>query len=390
MVTWIDILLASILARRLGDAGIGIELWDGSRIEDAASSSRLVFRSRPALLAVLTRPALQFGEQYTCGGIDMEGDLADALAAVFASMPPRHESRLSRAIRRRSVSIDAMRAYRNVHHHYDLGLEFYRLWLDEQMVYTCGYFATPEVTLEQAQLAKMDHVCRKLRLQPGETVIEAGCGWGALAMHMAEHYGARVRAYNISTQQVEFARARAAERGLGNRVEFVAADYREITGSCDAFVCIGMLEHVGPRHYRELGGVIRQVTSPRGRGLLHSIGRISPQPTDPWLRRRIFPDGYAPSLAEMSRVFEPSGLTIVDIENLRPHYERTLQHWLARFEEAAPRIRETFDERFVRTWRLYLASCIGAFRVGTMQLFQILFTCSPASSLPWTRADLYR
>jgi cyclopropane-fatty-acyl-phospholipid synthase len=257
------------------------------------------------------------------------------------------------------------------------------------MSYTCAYFPTAEATLEQAQVAKMDHVCRKLRLRAGDSVVEAGCGWGSLALHMASRYGAKVRAFNISGEQIRYARQRAKDLGLDGRVEYVEDDYRNITGRYDVFVSVGMLEHVGRENYPELGRVVRNALSAEGRGLIHSIGRNRPQPLHAWIERRIFPGAYAPSLGEMMQIFEPWDLSVIDVENIRLHYALTLRQWLARYESALDQVRARFDEFFVRMWRLYLAGSIAAFETGTMQLFQVLFTIQENNQLPPTREYMY-
>jgi len=205
----------------------------------------------------------------------------------------------------------------NIHHHYDIGNKFYALWLGKTMAYTCAYYPTPGAALDEAQVAKMDHVCRKMRLRPGESVVEAGCGWGSLAIHMAQNYGVKVRAFNISREQVAFARERAQREGLASSVEFVEDDYRNITGKYDAFVSVGMLEHVGVENYPGLGRVIQQCLGNVGRGLIHSIGRNRPAPMHPWIEKRIFPGAYPPSLGEMMQIFEPWNLSILDVENIR-------------------------------------------------------------------------
>ena len=218
---------------------------------------------------------------------------------------------------------NSLRAARdNVHHHYDLGNSFYQQWLDQELVYTCAYFERPEMSLDEAQRAKLDLVCRKLQLRPGDTVVEAGCGWGALALFMARHYGVRVKAFNVSTEQLAFARDRAAREGLTDRVEFIDDDYRNVRGTYDVFVSIGMLEHVGLAHLHTLADVLgRTLRRDGGRGLLHFIGRDTPCPLNPWIRRRIFPGAYTPTLAEVTRrVLEPAGMSVVDVENLRLHY----------------------------------------------------------------------
>jgi cyclopropane-fatty-acyl-phospholipid synthase len=268
-----------------------------------------------------------------------------------------------------------------------VGNDFYRLWLDGQLVYTCAYFPSPGATLEEAQVAKMDLVCRKLRLRPGEHVVEAGCGWGALAIHMARKYGVTVTAYNLSHEQVTYARERAAREGLADRVAVVEDDYRAIHGSADAFVSVGMLEHVGPADYPVLGAVIRRVLGDgRGRGLLHFIGRSRPNPLNPWITKRIFPGAYPPTLVEaIGGVLEPGNLTVLDVENLRLHYATTLDHWRRRFVAAADEVRRTFGVSFERAWHLYLSGSQAAFLAGSLQLFQVVFAPARSNGIPWTR-----
>jgi cyclopropane-fatty-acyl-phospholipid synthase len=233
----------------------------------------------------------------------------------------------------------------------------------------------------------MDLVCRKLCLKPGERVVEAGCGWGSLALFMAKRYGVRVRAFNLSAEQVAYARARAKGEGLDDRVEFVEDDYRNVQGAYDVFVSVGMLEHVGRRDYRTLGRVIDRSLTEHGRGLLHFIGRNRPAPLNPWIRRRIFPGGYPPTLREVFEdVFEPQTLSVLDVENLRLHYASTLEHWRQRFEASAEGVAHMFDETFVRAWRLYLAGSQAAFSTGWMQLFQVVFARGSSNEIPWTRA----
>ena len=257
-------------------------------------------------------------------------------------------------------------------------------------VYTCAYFAPGIETLEAAQQAKMELVCRKLRLKPGETVIEAGCGWGSLGRYMARHYGVKVRAFNISREQIAYARERAKAEGLDGMVEYIEDDYRNIGGRYDVFVSVGMLEHVGVKHYRELGAVIDKTLAPGGRGLVHSIGQNQPFATNAWVHRRIFPGGYTPTLREMMGIFEPYDLSVLDVENLRLHYARTLEHWLQRFESRLDQVHSMYDESFIRAWRLYLVGSISNFAGGYLQLFQVLFSRPHLNTLPVTRDDIYR
>jgi len=353
----------------------------------------LLFQDRTALLKTILQPEIGFGDGYADGKIEVEGDLVTLLEAAYRCWPgPAAEGWLaglkSRWVERFKAN-SPRRSRANVHHHYDLKTDFYQRWLDRQLLYTCAYFPTPSATLEEAQTAKMDHVCRKLQLLPGETVAEAGCGWGALALHMAKHYGVRVKAFNLSHEQIVHARQQARQQGLDGKVEFIEDDYRNISGQFDVFASIGMLEHVGIRRYAELGRVIHRTVGKSGRGILHFIGRNFSAPLSPWITKRIFPGAYAPTLREAMTVLEPWDFSVCDVENLRMHYAKTLEHWLDRFERSTPQISSMFDRSFVRAWRLYLAGSLVAFRVGTLQLFQIVFAGPKAARIPWTRAHLY-
>jgi cyclopropane-fatty-acyl-phospholipid synthase len=335
---------------------------------------------------------LQFGELYCAGRVDVEGNLVEFLEALYQSRSRAPAGGLRQAILdwlNRPSPNSLLRARENIHHHYDIGNDFYKLWLDPQLLYTCAYFPAESTTLEQAQVAKMDHVCRKLQLKPGDRVVEAGCGWGALALHMAKHYGVRVCAYNIAKEQLAYARERARHEGLDGFIEYIEGDYREIAGKFDAFISVGMLEHVGVEHYRMLGDVIDRCLKQNGRGLIHSIGVNQPSPLNPWIERTIFPGAYPPSLGEMMKIFEPANFSILDVENLRLHYARTLEHWLHRYEAAVPQVDEMFGASFVRAWRLYLSGSLSAFTSGELQLFQVLFTRAANNDIPWTREYLY-
>jgi len=393
--------LAAKMLRALGDPPVRLLLWNGASVAGSSAPPLLTLRiaDRSTLWRLMVDPDMQFGEAFTDGRIEcVEGDLVRGLEATFRSAAShagggaagdwlgRHRARLGTLLRANTLR----GSRRNIHAHYDLGNDFYRLWLDPTLSYTCAYFADEAMTLHEAQVAKMDHVCRKLRLRPGDQVIEAGCGWGGLALHMAARYGARVRAFNISAEQIEYARAGARRSGLAGQVEFVHDDYRNISGSADAFASVGMLEHVGVGNYERLGRIIRRCLRPGGRALVHSIGRDSPAPLNRWMERYIFPGACPPSLAQMSAVFEPTGLSVLDVENLRLHYARTAGCWLAAFEAARDAVARQFDARFVRMWRMYLAGTQAAFLSGDLQLFQVLVAPARSNEVPLTRADLYR
>ncbi len=385
---------ARLLARSLRDVPVEIVLPDGARVTPRGGPpiATVTIRDFGVVPGLLLNPGLAFGTAYEAERITVRGSLAGFLESLYRQQaltrpgPRWHEP--SRARRRPGLAA----ARRNIHRHYDLGNDFFSLWLDPEMVYTCAYYPSPADNLDRAQVAKMDLVCRKLGLRAGERVVEAGCGWGALALHMARRHGVTVRAFNISSEQVQFARERARREGLDGRVEFVEDDYRTIRGPFDVFVSVGMLEHVGPANYETLGGVIdRGLPAGAGRGLLHFIGRNRPEALNAWIDARIFPGAYPPTLSEAARgVLEPWGFSILDVENLRLHYARTLAHWLERFEASAGRVAGMFDEAFVRAWRLYLAGSQAAFAAGSLQLFQVVFARGGDNLIPWTRAGHLR
>jgi cyclopropane-fatty-acyl-phospholipid synthase len=380
-------------ALRLSD--VRFELADGSAVGPArgAAVATLRFADARAPFELALDPDLALGDLYSSGRVEVDGSLVEL---ICRSDGAPSDLGLAGAVRR-WLGISARAAWRqaigraagNARHHYDVGNEFYALWLDERMVYTCAYFARPELSLEEAQLAKLDHVCRKLRLRSDQRVLELGCGWGALAIHAARRYGARVRAFNVSPEQLAWAREQAEKQGVASRVEFVLDDYRNATGSYDAFVSVGMLEHVGPEHFEELGGVIERTLAPEGLGLIHTIGRSRPQPLNRWVATRIFPNAHPPALSEMMRIFEPRDFAVLDVENLRKHYELTASEWLARYQANRRLIAAHVPEETARAFELYLAGTVAAFRCGWMSLYQVVFTRAKNGAIPWTRADLY-
>lgn len=396
-VTALDRWLLQRMSAMVGHPPFTASLWDGVEYvyqTEIAPVAHLKFNDRAALYLMLLDPELHFGDLYSTGRLEVQGDLLQFLEIAYNFMARSLPKSLFNKIvktwmnRPRINSLDGSR--NNIQHHYDLSNKFYELWLDtEAMQYTCGYFPDPQMSIEEAQIAKLHHVCRKLQLKPGDTVVEAGCGWGGLARFMAKHYGVTVKAYNISHEQIVFARSKALQEGLADKVEYVEDDYRNIEGEYDVFVSVGMLEHVGNNRYRDLGEVVNRCLKPDGRGLVHSIGRNYSNPMNAWIEKRIFPGAYPPSIKEMMDIFEPFNFSIQDIENLRLHYSKTLEHWWQRFEDNQDKIREEFDETFIRAWRLYLVGSIAAFNVSELQLFQIMFTRAKHNDLPWSRAHLY-
>ncbi|HET8800862.1 MAG TPA: cyclopropane-fatty-acyl-phospholipid synthase family protein [Marinobacter sp.] len=388
--------LVAKLMRMAGSPPIQFRLWNGEVIDPGDQEPRftLHLKDPKALYTLVSNPNLAFGDLYSAGRLDVDGDLPELMEALYRSVHqarqkwPRWLEALWRNHSPRATGLSEARE--NIHHHYDLGNAFYQLWLDQaEMQYTCAYYETPDLTLEQAQLAKLEHVCRKLRLKPGMTVVEAGCGWGGLARYMARHYGVKVHAYNISREQLAYAREQARAQELDHLVEYVEDDYRNIQGQYDAFVSVGMLEHVGKENYQALSELIRRSLKPDGLALLHSIGRNRPMLMNAWIEKRIFPGAYPPSIGEFMTICEHGDFSVLDVENLRLHYAQTLSHWMDRFNASADEVTAMYDEHFTRAWRMYLAGSIAAFRAGSLQLFQVVFSHGDNNRLPQSRQDLY-
>ena len=376
----------------MGSPRFAIALWDGFKIspQDALPVATVNINSRSALNQLLRQGDVGFGDAFSNGGISVDGDLVAMLVAAFTVPEPNGIAGLVKRMQQRKPRANTRDGSReNIHHHYDIGNDFYQLWLDKEMQYTCAYFPEEDMTIEAAQQAKMDHVCRKLQLRPGDRVAEAGCGWGGLARHMALNYGAKVSSWNVSAEQVQYARDRAKAEGYDDRATYVLDDYRNITGEYDAFVSVGMLEHVGLDNYTELGGVVDRCLTQNGRALVHTIGRNRPRLMNAWIEKRIFPGAYPPTLKEMMEIFEPNRFSVLDVENLRLHYAKTLAHWLARYDVSQEQVQTDFGEDFARAWRLYLAGSQAAFLAGGLQLFQEVFTRERNNELATSRRHLY-
>jgi len=395
-VTWFDRWLVKKMVTVVGSPPVRISLWDGIEVTPPCENpvAVMIYCDRGALFKTILDPELHWGDLYSAGRVLFEGNMADFMQATFDGISglgrPCFLRRAVLWLGHRSIFNTFDKAKENIYHHYDIGNEFYKLWLDkEEMQYTCAYFSKDDMTLEQAQAAKLHHVCHKLDLKPGDTVVEAGSGWGGLARFMAKHYGVNVKAYNISKEQVKYARQRAEEEGLSEQIEYVLDDYRNIQGNFDVFVSVGMLEHVAIRDYEELGQIIKRCLKPDGRGLIHAIGRTVKGPMNAWIERRIFPGARPPALSQMMQIFEPNTIAVYDVENLRLHYSRTLEEWVQRYEEHIEEITEMMDDEFIKTWSLYLYGSIAAFNSGELQLFQVVFHNAKSHNVPWSRDYIY-
>jgi cyclopropane-fatty-acyl-phospholipid synthase len=328
-------------------------------------------------------PELHAGEAYMDGRLMVEqGSIRDFLTLFaenrnnFRGHPVQKMVRgTSKNIKRlmQRNSVDASRA--NVRHHYDLSNDFYRLWLDRDMLYSCAYFRSPGDSLEQAQQNKLLHIAAKLDLKAGQRILDIGCGWGGMALYLAAVADVQVVGVTLSTEQLAFAREEAKRRGLDKRVTFELMDYRNVKGPFDRIVSVGMFEHVGIGQFDAYFGKIRDLLKDDGVALVHSIGRKGgPGQTGKWIRRYIFPGGYSPALSETLQSVERSGLWVTDIEILRLHYAKTLRIWEQRFQANREKVAAMMDERFCRMWEFYLIASELAFSHGKHMNFQIQLT----------------
>jgi cyclopropane-fatty-acyl-phospholipid synthase len=330
-------------------------------------------RDRATLARIARAPNLAGGEAYMDGSLTIErGTLYDFLALITRNLHHMPRRRGLFGWRKRRPKNPRPAARRNVAHHYDLSGELYRLFLDEDRQYSCAYFKAPGMSLDAAQAAKKRHVAAKLLLAPGNRVLDIGSGWGGMALTLAEEHGADVLGVTLSKEQLEESRRRAAQRGLEQHVRFEPLDYRDIEGTFDRIVSVGMFEHVGPAHYDRFFETIARLLDPKGVAVLHTIGRMDgPGGGNPWIEKYIFPGGTIPSLSQIVSGVEKSGLIITDVEVLRTHYADTLRVWSERFAANRDQVRAPYDERFCRMWEFYLAGAEAGFREGDLVVFQV-------------------
>src|SRR6185312_4611087 len=339
------------------------------------------FTTRAAELGLILDPELKLGEIYMDGTFVVEqGSIADVLAIALGqhSQMPRwaRPQYLIRYLRRRLTQFNPpRRARRNVAHHYDLDGRLYSLFLDADRQYSCGYFDSPDQSLDDAQLAKKRHLAAKLLVKPNNRVLDIGCGWGGLGLYLAEVANANVTGVTLSQEQFAIANERATEKGLSGQAEFRLQDYRDVDGKFDRIISVGMFEHVGVGFYKAFFEKSAALLANDGVMVLHSIARSDPPGvTNPWIAKYIFPGGYIPALSEVLPVIERSGLLVTDIEILRLHYAETLKAWRERFLAHRDDAERIYEPRFVRMWEFYLAASEMSFREQNMMVMQIQLT----------------
>ena len=388
--------LFETLSDHTQDVSFQVQFWDGVKRSYGSGQAQfiLIFVTKEAADHVLESGSLGFGEEYMAGNIQVEGDFRQLLRfgtdAAFQNLPLGLKTKLAFQHLRQTSLNTLSRSPKHIAHHYDRGNDFYKLWLDESMAYSCAYFRNENDTLEQAQQQKYEHICRKLQLKDGETLVDIGCGWGGMLIYAAKHYNVRGVGCTLSKQQVEYATELVKREGLLEKISIVFEDYRNLQGEFDKFVSVGMFEHVGKQFIPTFMEKVRSVLKRGGIGLLHTIGEERSMPGDPWTLKYIFPGGYIPTLDEIVRTMGDVGLVPTDIENLRLHYARTVEEWSTRYEAQAKRVEAMFDASFVRMWRMFLNGCVVNFRYGNPRLYQVLFTNGLNNTLPMTREHVYR
>ncbi len=336
----------------------------------------------------------ELGETYISGGwYAGKGELKDLLSILrynFQEVIPTGISKVAMLLQRIPQQWNRIsNSYKQIHHHYDMDTDFFRSFLDNDMHYSCAYFSEKSQSLEQAQQDKCKMIAQKLLLKPGDTVLDIGCGWGSLAMYLAEHYDVEVTGITISKEQRNIAVRRADERGLSNRVNFNLADYRQLDGQYDHIVSVGMFEHVGKPYFNTYFKNIKKLLRNNGNALIHTIGRSGPPGmTNPWIQKHIFPGGYIPALSEMTSSIENSLMIITDVEILRNHYARTLAAWSARFSAQSADVKAKYGEYFYRLWEFYLNVCEISFEYSDLVVFQIQLAKSN-DALPINRDYMY-
>jgi cyclopropane-fatty-acyl-phospholipid synthase len=382
---------------QISGASFAVRFWDGDSVRYGEGPEEFVLHLKDEAVgrSLLGNLDVRFAEAYVSGAIDVQGDLQRALRLMFLCSPETFSLSIYEKVKlallgwRRVNEREETR--RSVSGHYDLGNEFFKVWLGKEMVYSCAYFRGPEDDIDAAQERKLRHICTKLRLREGTRLMDIGCGWGGLLVHAAKCHGAVGVGVTLSKEQVQEARERIAIQGLSDQIEVELRDYREIaeTDGFDRIVSIGMFEHVGKQRYPEYFRQTARLLKAGGVGVLHTVGRHIAASANPWLTKYIFPGTYFPSLAEIAEPLAESGLKITDVEVWRMHYAFTLDRWLEACETNASRIRELYGDRFMRMWRLYLASCAAGFRYGDFCVWQIQFTKGATDEIPLTRDYLY-
>lgn len=396
--------LARMSQRFLDDAPIPLrlQLWNGLAYDLGPAPAVTVRLNEPsAVKALMDADFSDLGEAYISEKIDVEGRITDAMRAADALVRKAKPRGATWSRLRRAVSHTRRQDASAIEHHYDVSNEFYRLWLDDNMTYSCAYFHDDRRSLDEAQIAKFEHICRKLMLRPGERLLDIGCGWGGLLSHAVRHYGVQALGITLSHRQYEYAKARIEREGLADRCRIEILDYRDVPEDrkFDKIASVGMFEHVGLSNLGVYFAKIERLLADDGIAMNHGITTMDPQSravgrgAGEFIDRHIFPHGELPHVSLAVRAMSEEGLEAIDVESLRYHYAKTLGLWATRLEDAREAACGLVGERRYRTWLIYLAGCAHAFEQGWISLHQIVAVKARRRSMapaPWTREHLHR
>lgn len=368
-----------------------IKFWDGEEVTYGEGDIRFrIHLKEPLPLSdVISDPSIAFGEAYMHNKLDIDGNIQTVIESMYLNSKSflRDKEKYSKLFI--PIKNTLRKSKENVSFHYDIGNEFYQLWLDKSMTYSCGYFKSDQDTLEQAQSNKVDYIIKKLNLKEGNTLLDIGCGWGELIITAVKKYKVKALGVTLSQEQMEKAKERIKSEGLDELADVQLIDYRQIQNKTfDRIVSVGMIEHVGKDYLKEYFMVINSLLKEGGISLLHCITGLRGG-NNSWINKYIFPGGYIPSVNELVNNITSESFYLLDMESLRRHYVRTLENWSINYENAMPQIIQMKDEAFIRMWRLYLNSCAASFNAGNIDIHQFLFSKGIADDIPWTRNYLY-
>ena len=382
------------IAEHLSDRPFDLEYWDGEIIKygEGEPEFKLIIKNFPSKKELLADPSVALGEAYMKGDIDIEGDLQKFFESIIRNkdsfMNKNTVFRLASKIKAPSL----IKSKKDIAHHYDIGNDFYSLWLDKTMSYSCGYFKNPTDTLYDAQMNKIHHILKKLNLKEGQHLLDIGCGWGYLIIEAAKLYKVKALGITLSEEQFKKAKERIKQEGLEDLVDVQLMDYRNLEKSnleFDRIVSVGMAEHVGhtnlPLFFKNVDSVLKE----SGLFLLHNITNLVETEGNKWITTYIFPGGYLPTLREELNIAADINFRTLDVESLRLHYMKTLEEWCKNFMNHLDEERDMFDDEFLRMWHLYLATCAAAFHYWDIDIHQILFSKGINNTLPMTRKYLY-
>lgn len=382
------------LVSKFQNTNLTLRFWDGEEFQIGSSPSefKVILKEPIHTMDFLKSYTLALGEAYVNGQLEIDGDLYEALNHILKYKKHFH-THFSLLPDIFHTSTGAKNQKKQVSSHYDLGNDFYRLWLDDTLSYSCAYFRQPTDTLYEAQMNKIHHILTKLNLSEGQTLLDIGCGWGNLLIEAAKFYKVHGLGITLSQEQYEAFSARIKDEHLTDYLEVKLMDYRELITSSlqfDRIVSVGMLEHVGRKEYPTFFKAIDTVLKDEGLVLLHYISALTESPGDAWIKKYIFPGGVIPSLREIISLLADHHFYTLDVESLRRHYTRTLLAWHKNFEDALPEVRKMFDEDFIRMWHMYLCACAACFNNGIVDLHQILFSKGVNNALSLTRDYMYK